>query len=455
MGKSNIRKRLEEVYPQSFYNDCRPIVAAEATLVVIDSMQVLKGLIPDGKTGRELGDRMLLDLKADHTPKTFVFTFDCYPFVSISKSITQSQRTEIGMRGEARNDLLDFKLSLDEIIPDSWSQAVQDRNVGIPTILRFFVKHWLTKDLGENIILYLDGHYLHHEDIEEHDIGGAPDTTDPLELLKYPLKLENGKATFVPHLKNELGEGDFAIPFFLRELSEEHHVATVLSIDTDLISILLWAETGLRVNLRYWPRLSFVSNSNGYGRMKDKNQQKWIAIDELKSAIYADQRLAPLEDPLLSLLLAMAASGGDYIDPFSRVTPQRFIDTLLVNAEYIGDIVDKEGVVQVEAYKRLVRCACMQAKAGNKKLFLAVKGTDFSNPLIPSPPDLLYRRKHTQYYFSMIYQSGRSVLALENPRLWGYARVDRDRELVKGNIKRLHGTEAPDDFEVESKEEST
>ena len=247
-------------------------------------------------------------------------------------------------------------------MPDEWSRAVHDRHRWIPEIIRLFVKYWSTKELGPTV--YIDGHYLLPEDGSE--------------------------KTLVPAFRNDLGEGDFSIPFMLRMLAPHHETATVLSIDTDLMPILLSAKTEIRVFWRFWPRLSFSANSNGYGRMQGSNAEKWCDMEILQHDVFSDTRLSSLRDPILALLVAIAASGGDYVDPIKRVVPQRYIDTLLVNAAYIGDIADDSGRLDPDAFKRLLRCACMQARCGNQSLFQASgEDTDFSKAfsLIPDPTD--------------------------------------------------------------------
>lgn len=443
MGKSDIRKRSEEIWPEAWYIENKPDDASEATLVVIDAMQTVKGLNFNGKTWRDLAERMLADLKVtrDQYPRatTFIYSFDKYPFVPIAKAPVQIERSMRASVGEPEEELAEFVCGpLDAHVPDEWTRAVGHRAKHLREIIRFFVKHWMTFDFPEGITVIVDGHYLKPEDVPQFNM-----TED--ELLKTPLYLCPGDARASSFLANDLGEGDFAMPFLMDALSDNHSTAIVLSIDTDLMSILLSFDTKMKIFWRYWPRLSFMPNTNGYGRMVAANAQKWCDVSILRQSIENDQRLLALKDPVLTLSAAIAASGGDYVDPIERVTPQRFIDTLLVNAKYIGDICNARGEIEAQSHQRLIRCACVQAVKGNRTLFEASKHSEFTSRLTPSPNDMLHRRHHLQYYMSMLRQAGHETLKLDDPRMFGYARINRDKDLSRNNIKRLHGNDVPDD----------
>ena len=443
MSKSLIRKRAAEIWPEAWHFDRRPEGVSGATLVVIDAMQTVRGLNHNGKTWRDLSERMLADLKMTRSQyplaTTFIYSFDTYPFVPMAKAPVQQQRTEQADMGEPE-ELTDFVCGpLDTEVPDDWTRAVHHRAVYLREIIRFFVLHWRTKSFPATQTIIVDGHYLKPEDFPECELSAN-------DVLKTPVYLSPGDFALAPELMNELGEGDFAMPFLMKSISEDHDICVVLSIDTDMMSILLTFETHLKIFWRFWPRLSFVPNTNGYGSMTGANTQKWCDVSSLKEDILNDQRLAALGNPLGTLCAAVASSGGDYTDPIRRVTPQRFIDTLLVNARYIGDVCDEDGIVDPDAHRRLIRCACSQAALGNKSLFKASENADFDNKLAPIPTDVLHRRRHLQYYMTMLSQTGGDKLILDNPRFFGYARIDRTQELSRDNIMRLHGTDAPDDL---------
>jgi hypothetical protein len=454
MSKSEARKRVSTLYPNSFFEDRTPDGVNDVTLVVVDWAQVAKGLIVSGKTWGDVAERGLADVMGrarSQYPRatTFVITTDYYPDVDITKAPTQDDRTQQNEAGEGQlldadgdpvDPLADFVCGPAHApVPDEWRLAIHHRAKWFGEIVRFFARHWMTMPFGRDMTILVDGHYLQPGDLEgteEHDVE---------VLQRTPLRLgDNDPPALMPHLHNSLGEGDFSIPFFLRMLSEDHVSAAVLSIDTDLMSILLTLDTTMRLYWRFWPRLSFMANTRGFGRMAGKNMQKWCDISELKQDILSDQRLMMLKAPVTTLCATIAASGGDYTDPIKRVTPAHFINTLLANAQFIGDVCDDEGTIDRKAHERLVRCACKQST--KRTLYEAAEGCDLDCPgRTPPRPDILHRRRHLEWYMSMLRQTGRSMLELGNPRLYGYARVDRSQPLSRTNIMRLHGTDAPDD----------
>lgn len=444
MPKADIRKRFAEIWPDAWYEADFLPERNYATLVVIDAIAALRGVNAHGKTWKDVGDRLLKDIdvigKYYQSATTFVYSYDMYEFVPVAKDPTQKSRTAQAEVGEPEKEMTGFVCGpLYSPIPDDWGRALGHRAKYVRDVIRFFVKYWMTCTFPANLTILVDGHYLRPEDVPQWDISQE-------DLHRTPIYIGPGKPTLAKDFCNELGEGDFSMPFFLKKLQGEHDSAIVLSIDTDMMSILLALEIPMKIYWRFWPRLSFVPNTEGFGNMTGANAEKWCNISLLKELINADDRLCALVSPVRSLNAAVAASGGDYVDPIAKVTPRRFIDTYLLNASFIQDLCDEGGEINVEAHRRLIRCACVQAKYGNKKEFTASRDSNFDSRFMPSPCDLLYRRKHLEFYMIMILQTGCDILSLPDPRLYGYGRIDRTKPLAKGNIMRLHDIDAPDDF---------
>jgi len=163
--------------------------------------------------------------------------------------------------------------------------------------------------------------------------------------------------------------------------------------------------------------------------------------------------LSSLEDPVRTMTVAMIAPGGDYTDPIKRAPVTHWINTLLVNASYIGDIANEEWKVDFQAHKRLIRCATKQSTIGHKKLFKAHEEADFLNRLMPKPNDLLHRYKHLQFMMEMMRKTGQPSLDLPNCRRYSYARIDKSLPLSRNNIKRCHDDDPPDDLITSEEEE--
>lgn len=435
MGGSGGRKRLRDIYPHCF-NDGDIKDASRVTVVSYDAIQILRSLkaltfSTVGELARAFLRYPIQEAKEKYPMVSlFIFVFDKYPHVPIAKGVEQQKRTR--QRNEPEEYEFDF--SPDARIMESWNSVTGDRDKGCPEIVRAFVREWLADPPKERVII--DGHYL-DEFEDRNDVQDIPLCLSPVPRLAH-------------EYTNELGEGDFSLPFLLEQISKDELHPTeeivIHSVDSDMICIgmLLSRRIPNRIHLRFWPRLANCVNSRCGGWMDGKNVQKWCDTTLLRTAIENDDRLQEIPDPVKVMILSIYASGGDWSEPIPRAPVHHWINTVLVNARFFSRLVDEDWKIDHASFKTLLGCATMQAKNG-KYLYEHTADACLDNDRMPRPDDVLHRRKHAQYALNMLKRTGKRSLRLEDCRLFGYGLKDLNLPFDRKNVVRLHNSQSPQD----------
>lgn len=433
MGKSDARIGFEKTYPDAFGTGNHPN-ALQVTKVFIDAIQILRGGLNTASyaTLNELAQGFLRYtihqiLERHPYADTFYFVFDYYPFVPLAKAVEQQKRR----KKKQEEWVFDFDPQAE--ISEHWSVMLNDRNYGVPEILRAFTRIWIEDPPTDLGTILIDGHYLE-------EVNG-------LNVLNVPLYV-SPQLKPAPELQNFWGEGDMKIPFLLKKVAADMSAdeeIVVISVDTDMMMILtiLAQEVPQSISWRYGPKPSNAVNSHGRGRIEDT--QKWCYISKLLLQLKLDAELKDFADPVKALALVIAASGGDYTDPIPRVPIPHWLKTLRANANHFRKIIDEDWQINNDLHRELMLCACKQSSM-RKEIYKHIKGTDPGHHRMPSLCDTLHRRRHLQFVMNMLRHTGRDRGPQDNPLLFGYQRIDRTREVSHDNISRCHDTDPPDDL---------
>lgn len=498
MGKSEARNHMRaNVFPEAFVPDGQvPYNLSECRVKAHDSLQLIKALSTSRiETGSDLVQAVARPAQfAFRGPfTTFIYSFDKYPFVPVAKSVEQGERDDTAQLDRQSFD--DFKLEMNELIPENYQDALHDRSYACREIVRFACKNLLADPSGRLGVPFgrrviIDGHYMKTEDVDfdkwfcdSCDVEGSicehkqSVIDEPHMMQCVPICIENGgRITLCFQQTNTIGEGDFAMLWLIRQFCPNQPMA-IESTDTDLVWIMLmylrrFPETPVML-LQYWPSLSWCAT----GQMQYPYTQRWCDIKKLENCITADPKLsAVFTDPVACVIAAVVASGGDYTDTLRQVPHKYWVDAITKHPEFLkikritknkdGEVVKEEylepvidGVPQYDCIARLTRVACALRVRGKDGLSDARtelrKGT--GSAYMPSSEDLQCRLLHIQFYFKMLEQVGqdKGVLLEPQPCEWGYGRRDTDKPLQRGNIRRLHDTVQRDAARLEPQYDTT
>ena len=465
MGKSEWRNLLaEEYYQQAHTKGEPPLIKTRATVAIHDSMQLLKSLSAKKiKTGTDLVQAFRAAVLEAFRPgskiSTFIFSFDKYPFVPVSKGVEQRSRdkTPSASADAADNQAEDNdnlgqghkELTLGPL-DENWKAHMRDRNYHVPRYIRFIVTNLLTGPpvvrlgLRHGCRVIFDGHYL--EDLELFDgLCPMPErvTEFPFLLQRIPIELVGNQVTpngfemcLREDLENTIGEGDFSMAFLMAKVAPTEPVI-IYSIDSDLVWVIMRFFERFPdhpgIAMFFWPNLSYVvpgKYPDGRARPSGAGPwQRWWDMGLLRDLIRDDPRLAATKNPLRTLEMACIASGGDYV-PYLHIPPMHWVKALFRAPEKFADLCRDNNTVSFQAYRELVRGAFSTAKLDTMPNIIVLRNA-FDNIV---------------HYLDMLDQVARpeGVLYEQNPMFFGYKRIDTTQPLTRDNIERKDGDSTSD-----------
>lgn len=458
MGKSEWRNLLaEEYYPQAHSKGTPPDIKAQATVVVHDSMQLLKSLQGTKiKTCVGLVQAFraaaIESLQLGSRVHTFIYSFDKYPFVPVSKGVEQMSRDSRPSVAEDIDSEADEdddggpkfrgakELTIGKKLDENWLAHMFDRHYHVPRYVRFIVTQLLfgppevRLHLRPGCKVIFDGHYL--EDVDLFDgICAVPDRVIefPFILQRIPVEIKgaanpNGfEVALREDLENTIGEGDFGMLFLISKLAPDEPVV-MYSIDSDLVWICMRFfekfpnHPGI-ANF-FWPNLSYVvPGTYPDGRPRPAGAppwQRWWDMKLLRALIVNDKRLRATRNPLRVLELACLASGGDYV-PYNEIPPAHWVNAVFRTPEKFSDLCRGNNTISFKPFVDLVRGALSTAR----------------RKTMPSMTHMRNCFDNIVHYLDMLSQTARpeGVLYEQNPCFFGYSRIDKTKPLTRDNIK--------------------
>lgn len=449
MGKSEWRNMMAtELYKDAHTKGMPPRVKVDATVVVFEGIQMLKSLQGKKlKTCVDLVQAFRATIYASLGPgskvEDFIMLFDKYPWVPVSKGVEQEARDKQPSAAADADDVAAEangpafpgakELAIGSDLDENWQAHLHDRHWHIPRYIRFIVTHLLVGPpmvalrVRPGVRVVFDGHYI--EDLDAIPEIDLPERVQkfPFVLQRLPIQLCDGQVSLREDLENTIGEGDFAIPFFLTKVAPDRP-AIVYSIDSDLVWILLRFLDRFPdhpgIALFFWPHLSFaVAGTYPSGQPKPAGPgpwQRWFDMKRLRDLILADPQLQATGNPLRALEFACQASGGDYV-PYLHIPPKHWVTALRKDPGKFKDLT-ADTLKQFGAFTKLVAKAMTTAQLTK----------------MPSSALLENTFLNLRHYLSMMDQIGKAegTLIEDNPMLWGYERIDRTQDLTRTNIKR-------------------
>lgn len=454
MGKSLWRNLLASDYYEAAHSKgAPPAVVKNATTAVHDSMQLLRSL--DGKgiktcvaLVQAFRSAALDSLRLGSSVKTFVYCFDKYPFVPVSKGVEQMARAATASAAEDASAVAAAaagadddddsavdaykELAIGNDLDENWKAHLFDRHFHVPRYIRFIVTQLLIGpplvrlQLRPDCRVIFDGHYL--EDLHVFDeYCDLPERAEefPFLLQRIPIELagdgQGDEISFREDLENTIGEGDFAMPFLMSKLAPAEPFI-VYSTDSDMVWIFMRflekfpAHPGIA--LFFWPNLSFVVP--GKWPAGPGPWQRWWDMNLLRDLIANDKRLSATGNPLRVLEVTCLASGGDYV-PYMKMPPQHYVQALFRTPEKFSDLCRANNTISFKPFVELVQAAFSTAQRKEMPSMTALRNC-FDNVV---------------HYLDMLGQTARpeGVLYEQNPCVFGYSRVDKTKPLTRDNIK--------------------
>lgn len=456
-SKSTGRAVLEDVFPNSFLTKPQqfaPLVQG-AQFVYEDSLIFIHGLY-NGKpvsefiTGMKYRCETYLKVRKC---STFAICFDVEKHIPIRKGSEQHKRdnskrkkTEgmpIGLHQYESWKFIDFQnICYQNILPEDLEVGLADRAGFRKWLIAWLVCQWIDKSnepqyridvpLGCQVII--SGHNLQDDELKiEEDCPFSIDS--------------DGNIKSLTNLKNDWGEAESAILFYIDQLSPSEPCIT-LSKDTDLI-------------LGYTPYTENQQSAKIFIQHKPRfDQEAYISCEQLWKDITDHFRRKAIRFPVRTLMLAYAAGGGDYTDGIPGTSNKSYVNAMLYYSHRIGNLIREDMTLNPQAFINLNVIAfvlSVYAKGKNKPdpetaTFSQVYELSHQNYdakyQMPSMNTLYCRFLHWRTYYTMVFQLGSKEFDLKEKHneliesAFG-PRDPKSKEITKKNIVRLQ--QLPDD----------
>lgn len=415
--------------------------------------------------------------------KTVVNSCDSYHFSNYAKFVEQAQRD--AQKLKANGGVPRPKVSADftpgamgdPIDQRELAAAMEDRDNGIPVIIRWFILHLLTDKTpdflkaGDGRKIVYDGHYLREGDLDNLGIKVHPHA--PLAISRHAdgeLKIE-----FLQHLAHKHGEADLAILWLIRHLAHQGEVCAILSPDSDMIwnSLRFLAahqNYAPHILVRRWPMLSWCVSANPFPdieRLKARDQkeeaeakasgiprkgvkkgQQWVDINKLYEQISQMFPGIPEEERVTSFaVMAAVGAGCDYLDEIKGVPIHHWFKQWMTNYQTFGPLTKRsmnpqgeyEWEIVSESLQKLIEHACQQAGTRKKE---AVTGP-FKKPAkkYPGENGVKHLINHTRYWAIMMNSIGTAECVEPPLDKYSYVLVNRNIAPTRqnANLVRAHG----------------
>lgn len=385
-GKSQGLRALKSEFPDVFAGSAATAMAPD--VYVQDSIYVLRNThVPEGSTWRDYVRRFAAVAEEaaarwSDSLRTVVLCFDKSRWVPLAKSEEQHKRN-VNRAGTHEHDLppldvpdLDGPVPTGERMKDYFDSRQGYRQDVIAYVCYFLLApHSPARmQLPRGVRLVVDGHCFGapmmralgdaYEPLGCIDLSDDTfDGMDEEQLFATPLVRAGERVRAAERARNRIGEGDFAMFHLAHAFAADGAHVVLYSVDSDLVYLALVHEYRQRfdalplprVRTHVWKRLHFR------GRL----YEDWTDVSRAFDTLRGDGGpLAPL-----SLVLALSAAGGDFIDCHLQVPHERFLRAYLEQRRYIGDLLAPAaagaptGRLQLceAAHTRLLKCAYVYA----------------------------------------------------------------------------------------------
>lgn len=416
---------------------------------------------------------------------TVVNSCDSYHFGNYAKLVEQADRdakkeaysgSSSSSSGSAAADFAPGAME-DTIDQYQIAAALGDRDVGVPSIVRWFILAVVADNqlsflrAGSKHKIIYDGHYLREGDLDHLGLTVHPDC--PLAVSREAdgqLKVE-----FLKNLSHAHGEADLAIPWIMRQVAAPQQVCAILSPDSDMVWNFLrfleaYQDFAPRILIRRWPTLSWCVSANPFpdiDRLKTKDErdearakasgvprkgpkkgQIWVDINRLRDQIVAQYPGIPEEERVASLAVLYAfAIGNDYMDSFKRVPIHHWRKQWDANYQKFGALTrritnaagDFEWELQAGPMAMLAEYACQQSSTRKKEAVTGDFKTRSKNH--PGEKGVSHKVNHARYWALMSNSIGKPVFSEPPLDEFSYGLVDDSVEPTRknANLVRVHG----------------
>lgn len=383
--KSQFKEVIRTAFPSVFVSEDDPQARDNVTFTISDAMIDLQSFYPTGDrlvTGNDVIKYMLrgtMDYLNNTACKLYVFMFDKPGYVFKVKGIEHQKRAlkrkiAPAPDPEEGQDLL----PLDSSIPYNWTSMMANRKIRkalMQQIANAMIKYF-HPPAGK--MLVIDGGLL---DIDYQPVTiyshlpkpGQKAVNERKSVLLCDTAVLNPEKDLTQRdiqrpeqLANRVGEADICYLFYLnyfRETQEEYRRKNGIPAEKDPIYVDVKTHDTdfIPISLSYFNN---IAKSNFYvrvvfnkGKKEDSDKRCVLLVHKLYEELA--NLLGPfIKRPDLSTIAAMMSSGNDYVDGYGGLVPERTLKVFLLEAEYIGDLVDEseEGwKINAQAYGRFLK----------------------------------------------------------------------------------------------------
>lgn len=262
-----------------------------------------------------------------------------------------------------------------------------------------------------------------------------------IPLALYTTK--DGKKThaiFLYSLANAVGEADLGVFFYARRYASRYRRVQIESTDTDVVLLAMLyvdqrqardADDDKQEVYVRWDNAGRAAVSPGGQRMCT-----WFHANSMNRVLYSHTSLSGLDNPVTTLVAALAAGGSDYTANHYYVPHRHFVAALCAEPRQLVDPARGDAVVSPTAYQRLVHLAYHSTHvqsfkdqplgaADNAAVAARVRARiSDARKHVPDAANLLTRHRHLTLLMHMWLQVSAPRILLLNPAQHGYAPCD-------------------------------
>lgn len=409
-SKSQGVKKLQALFPGAGWS-AKPSTEQPES-IMLDSLQGLIGFTAG--TGRDCAMRVSY-LAREYIEKdcpTVIMCFDRQEHVPVAKAAEQAMRTKSvrkTMEDKAAISTGSFVsyrelpppgIWFDKLLPDDFTEGLQDREGYRREVIRFLCKQWIRNgdprvrfQPGGATKVILSGHCIREEDLA--DLGLDEDDWQALGLgagddpEDVPIVIESDTFYFCRDLRHKIGEGESQFFHFLEQMRPSR--ALLVSTDSDVLfhslSYLSIRRATTVIDWRYDSRqpTRLFCHVNQLARDISAGKIHTPALErgKRKGADYTSvvRRWIAQEHPVMQIVAAQALAGTDYTQGFLKVTHDAVFEALLLASDKIGSLIPQPGKsdASAEAYVRLLVASWIQARLPGLELAPSVQGPRMAN----------------------------------------------------------------------------
>jgi hypothetical protein len=410
------------------------------------------------KAIRRTADRYLGMYNVD----TFVMCYDKHEHVPMTKSQTQAKRDE---HLDDVGELPPINFSINKNAPlEKWKDYLGDRSGFRRRIIAYVSGEMIRGDSTGKVLLepgkrfIIDGHCMTKKDMMSCGVDMSEYKEDdciPLDDIPITVTVHNGvrKIRLSPELYNSIGEAEFVPYFYINSFSEEqerHLAVQIITTDTDAVYLTLLYLHKVKTTSKL-PNICLMQST------LSKKEQVYLHVNRLYDVIDTDPALRNVKHRIPYLVACMHAAGSDYTGSHYYVPHVHFLTAATKAVDRIGNLIDvKDGKIKLNgsSYCNLLLYAYAYARKDRitdadihditpLKINMYMDGTyddkkslDVSK-FFPCVEDNVLSGLQLLYYMKMCYDVGSHRIGNVNLLKYGYEKIDEDKPLERGNIKRM------------------